>query len=98
MSLVVKACPVLDELVTDEGAVVLFGADGHRRVARLSVLGQLVRELADDEITLESLVDELEAILGPVEGDDATSIVRAAVADLERDGLVSTSLSRATRA
>lgn len=95
--LIVRARPVIDELVTDEGAVVLIDGSGGHRVARLSVLGQLIRELAVEGISLESLVHELESILGPPTEGDASSLVLSAVAELERDRLVVTGLTGPTR-
>jgi hypothetical protein len=85
----VRACPVVDELISDDGAVVLLArAEGHR-VVRLSVLGQLIRELAADSITIEHLAEELVLLAGSPPQGDVVQLVAAAVRDLKSDGLVS---------
>lgn len=86
---VLRALPVVDELVTEEGAVVLVRTSLSHKVVRLSVLGQLIREIAADGITPTRLVAELSRRLGPPpSGEDVAELVAAATADLERDGLV----------
>lgn len=89
MSGVIRTTPVVDELVTEDGAVVLLVAPGGYRVVRLSVLGQLIRELAAGGISMDHLVEELEARLGPSTDGDATTLVASAVVSLGADGLVS---------
>lgn len=57
--LVVHTTRVLDELVTDDGAVLLVSiAHGHR-VLRVSPLAQAVRELARDGMSLSDLETEV---------------------------------------
>lgn len=89
MSEIVRTCTVVDELVSDDGAVVLIEAEGEHRVLRLSVLGQLIRELASEGITIDRLVRELETRLGALDGDEAWSLTTTAVAALEAEGAVS---------
>lgn len=84
----VRANPVVDELVTDEGSVVLVSTPSGHRVVRLSLLGQLIREVAVSAIPLDRLASELESWIGSPPGGDGLGLVRRAVADLERDGLV----------
>lgn len=91
MSGIVRTCDVVDELATDEGSVVLVGVPGSHHLVRLSVLGQLIRELAVEGIPMDTLVAELEAQLGPAAQGDSTRLVTEAVAALEADGLVSLS-------
>lgn len=88
MSDVLRTCQVVDELVTDEGAVVLLEAGAGHRVVRLSVLGQLIRELAAEGIPMDRLVRELEAQLGPAGDLDAWLLTVKSVAAMEADGLV----------
>ena len=84
----VRTCQVVDELTAEDGAVVLLaGAAGHLLV-RLSVLGQVIRELAADGITTSRLAEEVELRIGPPPQGDVAELVAAAVAELERDGLV----------
>jgi hypothetical protein len=87
----VRTCPVQDELVTDEGSVVLLRARGGHRVIRLSVLGQLIRELAAEAISVELLARELESLIGSAPGGSAVELAMRAVEALERDGLVEVS-------
>jgi hypothetical protein len=87
----VRACPVEDELVTDEGSVVLLRARGSHRVVRLSMLGQLIRELAVEAISVEVLARELESRIGSPPGGSAVELALRAVQALERDGLVAVS-------
>jgi len=89
MSDLIRTCDVVDELSSDDGAVVLVGSSGNHRVVRLSVLGQLIRELASEGISIDSLVLELEAMLGPAGDGESARLVVDAVAALEADGLVS---------
>lgn len=89
MSDIVRTRGVLDELISEDGAVVLVGSTESHRVVRLSVLGQLIRELAIEGISIDSLVGELEVILGPPGEGESTRLVAEAVAALEADGLVS---------
>jgi hypothetical protein len=89
VSEIVRTCTVIDELVSDDGAVVLIAAEGDHRVVRLSALGQLIRELAAEGITMDQLVEELEARLGALDGDEAWGLTATAVAALEEDGVVS---------
>jgi hypothetical protein len=95
---VIRTCEVLDELVAEDGAVVLVEAATGDRVVRISVFGQLIRELAAEGITIDCLVQELEARLGPSTEGDAGLLVARAVDALERDGLVSSSPRTATPA
>lgn len=88
MSEIITALAVVDELASDDGVLVLVETRGAHRVVRLSVLGQAIRELAADGITLGSLIAGLEARFGPA-GEESTQIVTRAVAALESDGLVS---------
>jgi hypothetical protein len=89
MSDIVRTCQVVDELVTDDGAVVLLEAGAGHRVVRLSVLGQLIRELAVDGIPMDRLAAELEARLGPAGDLDALQLTAESVEAMEADGLVS---------
>lgn len=89
MSDIVRTCDVVDELVTDEGAVVLVKAPRGNHVVRLSLLGQLIRELAGEGISFDALVRKLEAELGPAQDGESRRLVADAVAALEADGLVS---------
>jgi hypothetical protein len=88
VSEIIRTCKVMDELVSDDGAVVLVAAEVGHRVVRLSVLGQLIRGLAAEGITMDRLVRELETELGALDGDEAWSLTATAVAALEADGLV----------
>lgn len=88
MSEIITALAVVDDLVSEDGALVLVEAGGAHRVVRLSVLGQAIRELAAEGVTLGSLVAGLEDRFGPA-GEESTQIVTRAVAALEADGLVS---------
>lgn len=92
---VVHANPVVDELVTDEGSVVLISTPSGHRVVRLSLLGQLIRELTGSAIQVDRLATELESRVGSPPGGDALELVRRAVGDLERDGLVAVRTSEA---
>ena len=89
MSEIVRTCAVVDELVSDDGAVVLIAAASEHRVVRLSVLGQLIRELAGEGVTMDRLVQELETRLGALEDGEARRLTAKAVAALEADGVVS---------
>jgi hypothetical protein len=93
MSDIVQTGDAVDELVTDEGAVVLVKTPRGHNLVRLSVLGQLIRVLAAEGIPLDDLVDELESRLGPAEHGESRQLVAEAVAALEADGLVSRSPS-----
>lgn len=93
MSDTFRTCPVLDELVDEDGAVVLQQDGSGHRVIRLSPLGQLIRELAVEGISLDVLVPALEARLGPPTQGNARDVTAQAVAAMEADGL----LSRAPR-
>lgn len=88
MSEVIRSCDVVDELVTDEGSVVLQEVGGGHHIARLSVLGQLVRELAAEGISLDALARELESRLGPAAGVDTLQATADAVAVMEAGGLL----------
>ena len=85
----IRRCEVVDELVTEDGAVVLVETATGHHVVRLSVLGQLIRELAAQDITIERLVQELESRLGPSTAGDAGLLVATAVAAMQSDGLLS---------
>jgi hypothetical protein len=86
----VHTSPVVDELVTDEGSVVLISTPNGHRVVRLSLLGQLIRELAVGGIAIEDLRRELEAQLGAPRRGDTLALVRGAVEVLRSDGIVTT--------
>ena len=88
MSEIITALAVVDELASEDGALALVESRGAHRVVRLSALGQAIRELAADGVTLGSLIAGLEARFGPA-GDESMQIVTRAVAALEADGLVS---------
>ena len=85
---IVRTCQVVDELATEDGAVVLLAASAGHQLVRLSVLGQVIRELAAEGITAERLAQEVELRIGPPPQGDVAELVAAAVAELERDGLV----------
>ena len=87
---IVRTCEVVDELVTDDGAVVLVRTQSGHRVVRLSLLGQLIRELAAAGIAMDRLVHELESHLGRSDGPDAEVLTAQSVRAMEADGLVST--------
>jgi hypothetical protein len=89
VSEIIRTADVVDELETDEGAVVLVETPQGHNLVRLSVLGQLIRELAAEGISMDSLVDELELRLGPAEQGESRQLVVEAVAALQADGLVS---------
>jgi hypothetical protein len=85
----VWAVEVLDELVGDDGSVVLVAVPGGHRVVRLSTLGQAVRELATGGVPFEKLVAGLVDRFGSPPGpDDAVETVRAAVDSRESEGVV----------
>lgn len=94
MSDLLRTSPVLDELRDEDGAVVLQEKDGGHRVVRLSPLGQLIRELATEGISIEALVRELEARLGPSTQGDALDLTARAVSAMEADGLLHRAQSR----
>lgn len=87
----VRASAVLDELVSDEGSILLVGSDtaGHR-VLRITTLGQAIRELSTQGIALPVLVRELVEIFGSPSGDpeEATRLVEAAVDALVAEGVL----------
>ena len=85
---VVSSAPVLDELVGEDGAVVLVAHGSGHRVVRLSVLGQMIRELAADGIPLSTLGAVLVERLGSPAGPDVEGAVRVAVEALAAEGLV----------
>jgi hypothetical protein len=85
---VVRSAPVLDELVGDDGAVVLMVHETSHRVVRLSVLGQTIRELAADGISSRVLERALVERLGTPDTADVQALVKAAVDDLAAEGLV----------
>jgi hypothetical protein len=88
---VVHAVAVLDELISDDGGLLLVGDDiaGHR-VLSITVLGAEIRELAKGGITLPVLVDELTEIFGAPSEDsrEPTAIVVAAVEALAAEGVL----------
>ena len=85
---VVRTRPVVDELVGDDGAVVLVLREDAHRVVRISVLGQLIRELAADGITLNDLESALVEHLGTPEDLNVPALVGAAVDALADEGLL----------
>ncbi len=86
---VVTALPVVDELVTDEGSVVLIaGSGGASRILRLSAIGAAVRELTRDGMSLGDLADRLTERFGAPEGS-AVGIVADLVETLVAQGTVS---------
>lgn len=85
---VVTALPVVDELVTDEGSVVLAGRDAQSHVLRLSLIGTSVRELTRDGMPLGELAAHLAHRFGAPEGD-ALTVVAEVVATLAAQGMVS---------
>src|SRR5690606_19931145 len=52
MSDIIRTGDVVDELVTDEGSVVLVETPRGHNLVRLSLLGQLIRELAAEGISM----------------------------------------------
>ena len=85
---VVRTRPVVDELVGDDGAVVLVLADDAHRVVRISVLGQTIRELAADGIVSSLLERALVDRFGTPDTPDVQALVRAAIDALATEGLV----------
>ena len=88
---VVHTAVVLDELVSDDGALLLVGDDvtGHR-VLRITILGQEIRDLASDGIALPTLVDELLEIFEAPSDDpeEATRLVKTAVEAFVAEGVL----------
>jgi hypothetical protein len=86
---IVHSVPVLDELVGDEGSLLLVGDEtaGHR-VLRVTALGQEIREQAKHGIAFPHLVDELITVFGPPSEDpaEATRLVKQAVEALVAQG------------
>lgn len=86
---VVTALPVVDELITEEGSVVLVpGSGGASRILRLSSIGSAVRELTTDGMPLGELADRLTERFGAPEGS-AVAAVTDVVATLVEQGLIS---------
>jgi hypothetical protein len=85
---VVSSAPVLDELVGEDGAVVLVSHGSGHRVVRLSVLGRMIRELAADGIPLSTLGAVLVERLGSPPTPNDQDAVRVAVEALAAEGLV----------
>jgi hypothetical protein len=85
---VVRTRPVVDELVGDDGAVVLVLSDDAHRVVRISVLGQTIRELAADGIVSSLLERALVDRFGTPGTPDVQALVRAAIDALAAEGLV----------
>lgn len=83
----VTATAVVDQLVADDGAVVLVDAGGQHRVLRLSAMGQAVREFALSGVPLSRLTDELVERFGAA-GDNPADAVATLVRELESAGLV----------
>ena len=83
----VTSTAVVDELVADDGAVVLVDNGGQHRVLRLSVMGQVVREIARPGVSLGRLTDELVDRFGAA-GENPADAVATLVRDLESAGLV----------
>jgi hypothetical protein len=88
MDVVVRSAPVLDQLVGDDGAVVLRVHETTHRVVRLSVLGQTIRELAAHGILSSVLERALVERLGTPDTPDVQALVRAAIEALAAEGLV----------
>ncbi|MGO4363016.1 PqqD family protein [Terrabacter sp. 2TAF16] len=85
----VWAVEALDELIGEDGSVVLIPVNGAYRVVRLSTLGQAVRELTAGGTSIEQLASGLVARFGtPPERADSRDAVRAVLASLESEGVV----------
>jgi len=85
---VVRTTRVLDELVTDDGAVLLVSiADGHR-VLRVSPLAQAVRELARDGMALTDIEREVALRFGRPPTSSVEEAMVAVVESLVEQGVV----------
>jgi hypothetical protein len=82
-----QAAPVVDELVTHEGAAVLLGGT-ESVVMRLSPMGQAIRELASESISLQELVARLHERFGPPPDGDQFLMVRSMVDEMVERGII----------
>lgn len=87
MSRVVRALPVLDQLSTPDGSVVLVAEGNTARVARVSKLGSAVLELTAAGMPLSELTKHLTHRFGAPSGEPA-DVVRSLVEELARQRLV----------
>lgn len=88
----VVSVPIVDDFVTEDGAVVLLSGETGR-VIRLSAVGLAILHIARTRIDIDRLVVELEARFGPPRDGDVRVTVLAMVDQLEDEGLVTTSES-----
>lgn len=79
---------ILDTYATDDGMVVLVAASSGHRVVRLSPLGRAVHSAVDGGRTLAELEVALVSELGEPTGGDVSELVRRAVVDLVREGVI----------
>ena len=70
---------VIDELVTDDGTVVLVGGTAGGKVVRLSPLGHEILAAVANGLTLAELESEMRSRLGEPPGGDLSALVREAV-------------------
>ena len=80
--------PVVDELSTDEGTVVLVGRDVGSQVVRLSPLGREILAAVGPGPTLTELESVLRSRLGEPGVGDLPALVRSAVLALHEAGVI----------
>ncbi|MFW5469860.1 PqqD family peptide modification chaperone [Knoellia sp. CPCC 206435] len=80
----VRRRPATDALTRDGETVLLFAS----KVVRLSAMGAAIYDIAQEPVTVEALVDELELRFGTPTDQSVGDITQRAVSDLLRLGVL----------